>query len=258
MLEIRNLRAGYGDTEILHGIDLTIPTGAVTVIVGPNGCGKSTLLKTIAGIHPSTAGSIHLSGLDLQALPPPKRAQQVSYLSQNRQIGDITVERMVLHGRFPYLRYPRRYRREDFEIAARAMKTMGIDHLADRNLNTLSGGQRQKVYIAMTLAQDTPLVLLDEPTTYLDIAHQTQTMAQARFLARQGKTVALVLHDLSAALRHGDHLIVMDGGRVLGAGDTEEVFASGCLDRAFGIRLRRFETEGGWQYDYEESADLGL
>lgn len=253
MLDIRKLRAGYGAEEILHGVDLSIPTGSVTVVVGPNGCGKSTLLKTIAGIHPAAEGRIVLDGVDLGTLTPRLRAQQVSYLSQSRQPGDLSAERMVLHGRFPYLSYPRRYGRADLEIARQAMETMGVTDMADRNLNTLSGGQRQKVYIAMILAQDTPLVLLDEPTTYLDIAHQMQTMAHARFLARQGKTVVLVLHDLSAALRNADHLVVMGSGRVLRQGSGEEVFASHSLDEAFGIRLERFRTESGWQYYYRES-----
>ena len=252
MLEIRNLHAGYGGTEILHGVDLSLPAGAVTVIVGPNGCGKSTLLKTIAGINPLMSGQVCLDGTDLEDLSPVMRARQVSYLSQSRQAADITVQRLVLHGRFPYLSYPRRYRREDMEMARQAMAAVGIEDLAQRYMNTLSGGQRQKVYIAMTLAQDTPLVLMDEPTTYLDIAHQMQALAQARFLADQGKTVALVLHDLSAALRNADHLVVMQGGRVLQQGSAESVFAGGCLNDAFGVRLERFHTTDGWQYYYRE------
>lgn len=251
MLEIRNLKAGYDGFEILHGIDLSIPGGELTVLVGPNGCGKSTLLKTIAGILPAS-GTICLDGIDLNTLSPAKRAQQVAYLAQSRQISDITVERMVLHGRFPYLSYPRRYRREDFQIARRAMETVGIEDLAGRYLGTLSGGQRQNVYIAMTLAQDTPLVLMDEPTTYLDIANQMQTLAQARFLADQGKAVVLVLHDLGAALRCADRLVVMKDGRVLHQGNAAEVFESGCLEDAFGVRVERVQTSDGWQYYYRE------
>lgn len=251
MLEIRNLRGGYEGSEILHGIDLSIPGGKLTVIAGPNGCGKSTLLKSIAGILPAS-GVICLEGVDLNTLPPAKRAQKVSYLAQSRQISDITVERMVLHGRFPYLSYPRRYRKEDLAIARRAMETVGIEQLSGRYLGTLSGGQRQNVYIAMTLAQDTPLVLMDEPTTYLDIANQIQTLAHARFLAEQGKAVMLVLHDLCAALRCADYLVVMKEGCVLHQGNTGEVFESGCLEDAFGVRVERVQTAGGWQYYYRE------
>ena len=253
MLEIKNLTAGYGKVEILHNISLTAPAGAVTVLVGPNGCGKSTLLKAIAGIHPSTGGEILHDGEDLCHLDGCILAQWVAYLPQSRQIPEITAERLVLHGRFPYLSYPRRYRREDLEIARRAMADLCIEDLADRSLRTLSGGQRQKVYIAMALAQDTPIVMMDEPTNFLDIAHQMQMMTQARFLADSGKTVVLVLHDLSMALRYADHLAVMQDGRILMQGSPEAVFASGCLDVAFGIQVRRTTTEDGWQYYYQEA-----
>lgn len=250
MLEIRNLCAGYGGNEILHDISFSAP-GGITVIVGANGCGKSTLLKSIAGIIPSS-GSIRLDGRELSGLHPKELAKQVACLPQNRQVPEITAARLVLHGRFPYLSYPRRYRREDFEIADRAMAVMGISDLAERQLATLSGGQRQKVYIAMALAQDTPVVLMDEPTTFLDIAHQFRMMEEARALADAGKTVILVLHDLALALRYADHIAVLHDGRILTEGDAETVFASGCLEAAFGIRVERMDTPEGWQYYYRE------
>lgn len=252
MLEIKNLTAGYGSREILHHISLTSPAGAVTVLVGANGCGKSTLLKTIAGIHPPTGGEILHDGEALRSLDGRTLAQRVAYLPQSRQIPEITAERLVLHGRFPYLSYPRRYRQADLEIARRAMADLGIEDLADRSLRTLSGGQRQKVYIAMALAQNTPIVMMDEPTNFLDIAHQMQMMTQARYLADSGKTVLLVLHDLSMALRYADHLAVMQEGNILIQGSAEVVFASGCLDAAFGVQVRRTATEDGWQYYYRE------
>lgn len=252
MLEIRNLRAGYGGEAILHDISLTLPGGAVSVIVGANGCGKTTLLRTLAGIHPADGGSVCLNGTDLLTLPPRELARQAAYLPQDRPVPQITAERLVLHGRFPYLSYPRRYSRQDLEIARRAMETMDITDLARRDLRTLSGGQRQKVYIAMALAQQTPVVLMDEPTTFLDIAHQFQLMAQAKMLAAAGKTVVLVLHDLALALKNADHLVVMDAGRILCQGSAEAVLAGGCLESAFGVRVARVRTAGGWQYYYEE------
>lgn len=252
MLEIRQLHAGYGGTEILRGITLSAPAGKVTAIVGPNGCGKSTLLKAIAGINPSASGQILFDGQRLDALPPRELARLVAYLPQNRQVPEITAERLVLHGRFPYLSYPRRYRRQDLEIARKAMEDMGIHELGQREMSTLSGGQRQKVYLAMVLAQDTPVVLMDEPTTFLDISHQIQLMEQARFLARQGKTVVMVLHDLSMALQRGDHLAVMAEGRILCQGSAEAVYTGGCLEDAFGIRVLRVRTGEGWQYYYGE------
>lgn len=252
MLEIKNLRAGYAGTEVLHDVSLSAPAGAITVIVGPNGSGKSTLLKAVAGILEPTAGTISLDGQDLRSLPPRALARQAAFLSQSRQIPQITVERLVLHGRFPYLTYPRRYRREDHDIARRAMETMGIADLSERYLDTLSGGQRQKVYIAMALAQDTPVVVMDEPTTYLDIAHQFRMMEQARLLAERGKTVVLVLHDIALALKCADNIAVMHSGRILTSGDPDTVFESGCLETAFGVRVERVETSAGWQYYYRE------
>lgn len=247
MLEIRNLSAGYPGHPVLRNIALTIGSGSVTAIVGPNGCGKSTLLKALAGILPAT-GSVNLDGLELLTLDRRKLAKKVAFLPQNRTVPEIAVKNLVLHGRFPYLSYPRRYRQEDIAIAEAAMEKMGIGDLADRSLVTLSGGQRQKVYIAMALAQDTPVVLLDEPNSFLDIAHQLQLMDQAKALAGEGKTVVLVLHDLSLALEHADSLAVLSKGSMLFQGAPEEVLLSGCLETAFGVRIQRIETLDGWKY----------
>ena len=244
MLQIRDLTAGYSGKPVLSGISLTIPAGKVTVIAGPNGCGKSTLLKAVAGVLPSE-GAILLDGQELDAKDPRKRAQAVAFLPQNRSVPEITVERLVLHGRFPYLCYPRRYRKADLEIARGAMARMGIEDLAQRSVATLSGGQRQKAYIAMALAQDTQVVLLDEPNTFLDIAHQLQLMEQARALAAEGKTVVLVLHDLAMALEYADELVVLSRGTVLCQGGPQAVFDSGCLGEAFGVAVeRRWTSEG--------------
>ena len=250
MLDIRNLSAGYPGNPVLRDISLSIPEGAVTVIVGPNGSGKSTLLKALAGILPAS-GSVRLEGLELLELSGRELAKKVAFLPQNRAVPEITVKNLVLHGRFPYLSYPRRYRLEDHKTAEAAMTKMGISDLADRSLATLSGGQRQKVYIAMALAQDTPVVLLDEPNTFLDISHQLQMMDQAKALAADGKTVVLVLHDLAMALECGDSLVVLCRGQCLFQGSAEETFRSGCLDRAFRVAVKRFRTEAGWKYYYD-------
>ncbi len=247
MLEIRNISAGYPGHPVLQDISLTIPAGSVTVVAGPNGCGKSTLLKALTGILPAS-GSVTLDGQELLSLAGRDRARKVAFLPQNRQVPEITVKNMVLHGRFPYLSYPRRYRQEDLRITEAAMDKMGVKELAERSLITLSGGQRQKVYIAMALAQDTPVVLLDEPNAFLDVAHQLQLMEQARTLAGEGKTVVLVLHDLPMALSCADYLVVLSEGRCLIQGKPEEVFQSGCLDKAFGVEVRRFWTDEGWKY----------
>lgn len=248
MLEIKELTAGYSSKEVLKNINLSIPAGKVTVVMGPNGCGKSTLLKALCGILPKDSGRILLDGKDILALPPRQLAQKVAYLSQSRRIPDITAYRLVLHGRFPYLGYPRRYREEDYSCARIAMEKIGIWELADTLLENLSGGQRQKVYIAMSLAQDTPVIIMDEPTTYLDISHQLQLIQQVKMLAERGKTVVMVIHDLPLAFQTADRLILMEKGSIAAKGTPEELFASGIVDRVFRIRLERTKTEDGWQY----------
>ena len=248
MVEIRQLCAGYHDRRVLNGMDLTIPGGKLTVILGPNGCGKSTLLKVLCGILPVESGEILLDGENAKTFSQRALAQRVAYLAQSRHVPDITVRRLVLHGRFPYLGYPRRYRKEDYAHADRAMEAMGISDLADTPLQNLSGGQRQKVYIAMALAQDTPVVLLDEPTTYLDISHQLQMMDHARSLTEQGKTVVMILHDLPHAFRTADHMVLMENGTVSVEGTPEEIYASGAVDRIFAVKLGRAQTDDGWRY----------
>lgn len=248
VLEIRNLRSGYGAKTILQDVSLDAHAGQITVILGPNGCGKSTLLKTICGILPAAAGQVRLDGQDLLALPSNQTAQKVAYLAQNRQVPDITVGRLVLHGRFPYLSYPRRYRAEDLAAARQAMERMGILELKEESLSRLSGGQRQKAYIAMALAQDTSVILLDEPTTYLDVAHQMQMLRQARALAHAGKHVVMVLHDLTHALEIADQVVLMAKGGVIMQGEPERIFESGALENAFGVQVARVQIGAKWRY----------
>lgn len=248
MLEVKELCAGYSGKPVLQQAALTIPTGKITVLLGPNGCGKSTLLKAICGILPAQSGQVLLDEEDLLALPGKLRGQKIAYLSQSRQVPDITVGRFVLHGRFPYLHYPRRYRKVDFACAAAAMDTMGIAHLADTPLQNLSGGQQQKAYLAMALSQDTPVILLDEPTTFLDISHQLHLLDHARMLAQQGKTVVMVLHDLTHAFQIADRLVLMEGGSIIAQGTPEELFLSEKIHDVFRIRLSRTRTESGWHY----------
>ena len=248
MISLRDVRAGYPGRVVLSGVSLDVCPREVLVLAGPNGCGKSTLLRTALGLQPRLGGEILFDGIPLQALSPRQRAQKAAYLAQNRNVPGITAGRMVLHGRFPYLSYPRRYRPEDREAARQAMERADCLELAGEPMDRLSGGQRQKVYLAMALAQDTQTVFLDEPTTFLDIRHQLEVMDTARQLARQGRAAVLVLHDLCLALRTADRMAVLDRGRLEMTGTPEEVFSSGVLERVFQARLRRMETESGWQY----------
>lgn len=250
MIELQNLTAGYGGRDVLHGVSLSFPPGRVLVLLGPNGCGKSTLLRTALGLTPKSGGKVLMDGASLESLTPRQRALKAAYLSQSRSVPGITARRMVLHGRFPHLSYPRRYRKEDYEAVDRALEWADASDLAGCTMDRLSGGQRQKVYLAMALAQDAPTLLMDEPTTFLDVGHQLAVMAAARRLAREGRAVVMVLHDLPLALRGADDIALLSQGRLVIRGTAEEAYASGELDRVFGVALRRVETDSGWQYYY--------
>lgn len=248
MIELRNVQAGYPGHDVLKDVSLTIRPGKVLVLLGPNGCGKSTLLRTILGLRQKTGGQILVDGLPAEQLSPRQMARRVAYLPQSRAIPNITSQRMVLHGRFPHLSYPRRYRQEDLDAARQALRRVDAEDIAGRFMPGLSGGQRQKVYLAMALAQDAHTILMDEPTTYLDIRHQLEVMNVARQLAAEGKALVLVLHDLCMAMRAADEAAVLSEGKILCVGPPEEVFLSGILNQVFGITLRRVRTESGWQY----------
>ena len=253
MIELKDLTVGYGGKTVLRNVSMAFAPGQVTVLLGPNGCGKSTLMKTALGLLPRQGGEILYDGVDLERLSTRQVARKAAYLAQSRETPSITVRRMVLHGRFPYLGYPRRYRAEDHEAARKALEWAGAADLADRPVQELSGGQRQKVYLAMALAQDTETVFMDEPTTYLDVRHQLEVMSVSRRLADMGRAVVLVLHDLSLALRDADRLAVLADGTLRQVGTPEEIFASGELDRAFGVAVRRVRTESGWLYYCQET-----
>ena len=248
MVELKHVDVGYPSRPILHDISLNFPVGQVTVLLGPNGSGKSSLLKTALGLLPKQGGEIYLDGTPLEKLTAGEIARKAAYLSQSRNVPSITAGRMVLHGRFPYLSYPRRYRPEDYEMVRHCLEQVHALDLADRKMEELSGGQRQKIYLAMALAQDTESIFMDEPTTYLDVRHQLDVMEIAQKLARQGRAVVLVLHDLGLALRCADRVAVLADGGLAQAGSPEEVYRSGVLDRIFEIRVRRVQTEDGWQY----------
>lgn len=255
MIELKELTVGYGEKPVLREVSMVFLPGQVTVLLGPNGCGKSTLMKTALGLLPRQGGEILYDGVGLEHLTTRQVARKAAYLAQSREIPSITARRMVLHGRFPYLGYPRRYRAEDYETAQKALEWAGAGDLADCPMQELSGGQRQKVYLAMALAQDTETVFMDEPTTYLDVRHQLEVMTVSRRLADMDRAVVLVLHDLSMALREADRLAVLADGALRQIGTPEEIFAGGELDRAFGVTVRRVWTESGWLYYCQEKQE---
>lgn len=250
MMELRQLRAGYGEHMVLDGIDLALHPGEVLALLGPNGSGKSTLIRAALGLLPLAGGQVLIDGADAAALSPRRRAQKAAYLPQTRPVPNITALRMVLHGRFPHLTYPRRFRQEDYAAAMAALEQADAACLARRPMPELSGGQRQRVYLAMALAQDAPTLFLDEPTAFLDVSHQLEVGRLAGQLARQGKAVVLVLHDLPLALSTADRLAVLKAGRLLAVDGPEALCADGILNSVFGIELGRVMTDRGWRYYY--------
>ena len=246
MLEAKNLSAGYPGRAVLAGVSLAARPGRVLALLGPNGCGKSTLLRTMAGLLPPLGGEVLLDGR--RDYSPRQAARRVAYLPQSRTAPSITVRRLVLHGRFPYLSYPRRYGREDYAAVDRALAAADALDLADRPLPELSGGQRQKAYLAMALAQETEAILMDEPTTFLDIRHQLEVLALVRRLAEEGRGVVLALHDLCLALTAADDVAVLGEGRLLALGGPEAVYQSKVLERVMGVRLDWSEGPGGRRY----------
>ena len=251
MLEIKNVTAGYGKQPVLNGVNATFEKGKLTSIIGVNGCGKSTLLKVMLGILPITDGIVEIDGRALSSLKRNEIAQRIAYLSQGKNTPDMTVMQMVLHGRFPYLSYPRRYTSRDREIAFSAMEKVGIADLAEKPLYSLSGGKRQNAYIAMTLAQDTDYILLDEPTTYLDIAHQLDLMRILRELADGGKGVITVMHDLPMAFSFSDKIILMNEGEILCGAAPEQIYQQNTIPQVFGVVLNRSEDGQSYSYSYK-------
>ena len=248
MIELKKITAGYFCKHVVQDISLEFRPGEVLAIIGPNGCGKSTLLKAALGLIPTMGGQVLYDGVDLKTMKPKAVAKQAALLSQSRNTPSIQALKMVLHGRFPYLGYPRQYGKKDYEIAKNAMDSTGTAEFVNKNVMTLSGGQRQGVYLAMALAQDTGAVFMDEPTTSLDMNRQLQTLATARNLASQGKAVVLVLHDLSLALGGAERVAVLGEGSLKICGTPAEVFDSGVLDEVFGLRVHRMDTPHGPRY----------
>ena len=239
MLEVKHITAGCGETMILKDITLSFPPGTVTAILGPNGSGKSTLLKAAAGLLPIADGEISA---------PQPRARHIAYLPQSRRLPEMTVRQLVLQGRYPWLGWPRRYGERDLALAEGAMERLGVSAYAHRPLSELSGGMQQKCFLAMTLAQDTRVLLLDEPTSFLDPLHQLRLLALCRELAAEGRAVAAVLHDLPLALRYADRAAVMKDGQLLAVDSPEGLLERGILEQVFGVKLLGVDTPEGRGY----------
>ncbi len=250
-MRLEKVSAGYRGAAKVHEVSLDFLKGNITALIGPNGSGKSTLVKAACGLLPLIGGRVILEERDAAAYKRLEWARKVSYLAQTRNVPGISVRGIVLHGRFPYMGYPRRYRKEDIRAAEAAMEFVGISNLADRSMNEISGGERQKAYLAMTIAQDCEYVFMDEPTTYLDIGHQLEIIRLSTQLKNQGKSVVMVLHDLGMALAHADSVAVLDAGRLVAAGAPQKIYESGIVEQVFQVKMNRGEAGGQQVFAFE-------
>ncbi|HEX8631442.1 MAG TPA: ABC transporter ATP-binding protein [Catenuloplanes sp.] len=235
-----DLRLAYGDRIVADGLDLRLPAGRISVLVGPNACGKSTALRALARLLVPDRGAVYLGADPIGGLTGRDLARRLALLPQSPGAPDgITVRDLVSRGRTPHQRWWRQWSREDEGAVDDALAATGTGELAERVLDELSGGQRQRVWIAMALAQDTPVLLLDEPTTFLDLAYQVDVLELVRELnRRRGTTVVMVLHDLNQASRYADQLVAMRAGTVVAAGPPVDVVTPGLVRAVFDLDCR--------------------
>ncbi|MDD6207090.1 MAG: ABC transporter ATP-binding protein [Clostridiales bacterium] len=248
MITYQHIDAGYGKKMKIRDVSATFREGSLSVIIGPNGSGKSTFIKAMMGISHVGSGRILLDGKELFCFSEKERARKIAYLPQNRNTPSISAYRMVLHGRFPYLSYPRHYSAEDYRISMEAMERMGVAGLAEKPVAQLSGGERQKVYLAMALAGQADHLVLDEPSNFLDVKYQQELMKELKQLTKTGKAVITVLHDLNAAFRYADQVLVMDGGQLKKAGTVKEIYESSIIEQVFGLAIKKITDETGMDY----------
>ncbi|MEV6710973.1 ABC transporter ATP-binding protein [Lentzea sp. NPDC051208] len=238
-LGAEGVTVGYADRVVLDNLDVAIPTGVITTVIGPNGCGKSTLLRTLSRLLKPRQGTVLLDGGDIARLKTKDIAKRMGLLPQTPIAPEgLTVADLVARGRHPHQSWVRQWSSDDADVVAKALHMTGVADLAHRPVDSLSGGQRQRVWISMTLAQGTDLLLLDEPTTYLDLAHAIDVIDLVDDLHEGGCTIVMVLHDLNLAVRYSDNLIVMKSGSIVAQGHPSEVITSELLLDTFGLQAK--------------------
>jgi iron complex transport system ATP-binding protein len=239
-LRALGLGLGYGDVSVVTDLDLIVPPGRITAVVGANACGKSTLLRALARLLAPKTGAVHLDGKALQSFPTRELAQRLGILPQSPVAPEgLTVLDLVNRGRSPHQTWWRQWSKADERAVYAALAATDITDLADRAVDELSGGQRQRAWIAMAVAQGTRVLLLDEPTTYLDLAHQIDVLDLIVDLNRlEGRTIVMVLHDLNQACRYADHVVAMKAGRIVAEGPPGEVITAETVEDVFDLRCR--------------------
>ena len=235
--EGKNIVTGYDKKIIIDGVDITIPSNKISVIIGSNGCGKSTLLKTLARLIKPISGDIVIDGKKVTSMPSKQLAKVLGLLPQSPVVPEgITVWDLVSRGRFPYQTMLKSMSKEDFEAVEEALEIMGITDLANRCVDELSGGQRQRVWIAMALAQQTDILLLDEPTTYLDIAYQVEILDLLTDLnRRRNTTIVMVLHDINQAIKYSHNIVIMKNGSIVNEGSPSKIINENIIKDVYQV-----------------------
>lgn len=244
MIRISNLSFAYGKSEFISDLCLTLPDSSLTAIVGENGSGKTTLLSLMSKELSSTSGSIEVDGVDIRSLKRRDLARRLSVFPQGREIPDMTALELVTMGRYPYIGEKLTTPQADTMIARAALLRAGAEDFTNKRLPSLSFGERQRIYLAMQIAQDTQNLLLDEPTNHLDISARFQTMDLLRELTSEGKCVAVVLHDLTLALSYADRIALMKNGALLAYDTPDKIYQSKALEEVFGIKITKFSDCG--------------
>ena len=233
-----DLHISYGGPKIIEGLNVTIPNGEVTAIIGPNGCGKSTLLRALARILTPDKGIVFLDGIDIGNIPTREVARKLGILTQNQRAPEaVSVSDLVRRGRYPHQRIFDQWSKEDEKAVDHALEITGLSEYKEKHVDELSGGQKQRVWIAMILAQDTNLMLLDEPTTHLDMPHQIEILEMlVKLSVDEDRTVVLVLHDINMAARYCSNLIALKEGKILATGRPSKVVTTEMVESIFGLK----------------------
>lgn len=236
-LSSEKLSVGYGDQVIVKNVDLVVEPNTITSLVGPNGCGKSTLLKAFARILPPQSGAVLLNNKPINSLPTRQVAQKIALLPQGPIAPEgLTVKELVAQGRFPHQSLFRQWSKQDTEVVERAIELTDLTQFIDRPVHSLSGGQRQRCWLAMVLAQDTPILLLDEPTTFLDLKVQVDLMdLLTRIVKEEQRTILMVLHELNLAAAFTDRIVMMNNGEIVSQGSAQQVMRPEALKAVFGL-----------------------